>query len=91
MSKLDARLTTIPSGGGGGGAVDSVNGRTGAVVLSSTDVGLGNVNNTSDLAKPISTATQSALDLKMSISVYDTSGRATDIFDYSVAMAVALG
>jgi hypothetical protein len=27
-------------------------------------IGLGNVNNTSDLAKPISTATQSVLDLK---------------------------
>lgn len=32
--------------------------------LTSTDVGLGNVNNTSDAAKPISTATQTALDGK---------------------------
>lgn len=51
------------SGGGGGGAVDSVNSRTGAVVLTSSDVGLGNANNTSDANKPISTATQAALDL----------------------------
>lgn len=43
---------------GGGGAVTSVNSRTGAVVLSATDVGLGNVNNTSDANKPISTAVQ---------------------------------
>jgi len=31
-------------------------------------VGLGNVNNTSDLNKPISTATQTALDLKATIN-----------------------
>jgi hypothetical protein len=34
------------------------------LALSKSDVGLGNVDNTSDLAKPINTATQSALDLK---------------------------
>ena len=44
-----------------GGAVDSVNGQTGVVVLDASDVGLGNVDNTSDLDKPISTATQTAL------------------------------
>lgn len=104
----------VPSGGGGGGAVDSVNGQTGVVVLdipetpedigaataaqgtlASTavqpaalsayvpatrtvagkalsgnvtlvkgDVGLGSVDNTSDAAKPISTATQTALNGK---------------------------
>jgi hypothetical protein len=45
-------------------AVDSVNGYTGTIVLTKSDVGLGSANNTSDLAKPISTATQNALDLK---------------------------
>ncbi len=49
---------------GGGGAVESVNGRIGQVVLDKTDVGLGVVDNTSDLGKPISTATQTALDAK---------------------------
>lgn len=49
------------AGGGGGGAVDSVNGRTGAVVLTKTDVGLSAVDNTSDASKPISTATATAL------------------------------
>lgn len=44
--------------------VASVNGATGVVVLTKTDIGLGNVDNTSDIAKPISTATQGALDLK---------------------------
>lgn len=50
--------------GTGAGAVDSVNGQTGVVVLDKGDIGLGNVDNTSDLNKPISTATQTALNLK---------------------------
>ena len=44
--------------------VTSVAGRTGDVVLVKADVGLGNVDNTSDANKPISTATQTALDGK---------------------------
>ena len=44
--------------------VQTVAGRTGAVTLSRTDVGLGSVDNTSDVNKPVSTATQAALDLK---------------------------
>lgn len=35
------------------------------VTVTASDVGLGNVNNTSDLAKPISTATQTALNAKV--------------------------
>jgi hypothetical protein len=55
---------------GGTGAVSSVFGRTGAVTAQTGDytkaqVGLGNVDNTPDAAKPISTATQSALNGKM--------------------------
>jgi len=46
--------------------VQSVSGKTGAVTLTKDDVGLGNVDNTSDLSKPISTATQTALDGKVS-------------------------
>lgn len=45
-------------------AVASVAGRTGNVTLTSSDVGLGNVDNTSDANKPVSTATQTALDGK---------------------------
>lgn len=44
--------------------VQSVAGKTGTVTLVKGDVGLGNVDNTSDLNKPISTATQTALDAK---------------------------
>jgi hypothetical protein len=47
-------------------AVTSVAGRVGAIVLSKTDVGLSNVENTSDLNKVISTATQTVLDSKIS-------------------------
>lgn len=45
-------------------SVVSVNGYTGTVTLDKSDVGLGNVNNTSDANKPVSTATQTALDAK---------------------------
>ena len=48
------------------GPVTSVAGRTETVALARTDVGLGNADNTSDAAKPISNATQSALDGKAS-------------------------
>jgi hypothetical protein len=45
-------------------AVSSVNGQTGVVSLTKSDVGLGNVDNTSDANKPISSATQTALNGK---------------------------
>ena len=44
--------------------VTSVAGKTGTVTLAKSDVGLGNVDNTNDASKPVSTATQTALDLK---------------------------
>ena len=56
LGKADTALQTAP--------VTSVAGRTGAVTLAKADVGLSNVDNTSDANKPISTATQSALDAK---------------------------
>lgn len=56
------------SGGGGVAGVSSVNGRTGAVSLVKSDVGLGSVDNTSDAGKPVSTATQTALNLKADLS-----------------------
>ena len=50
--------------------VQSVAGQTGAVTLSKSDVGLGNVDNTSDADKPVSTAQQTALDGKQIKTVY---------------------
>lgn len=52
----------------GGGAVTSVAGKTGVVTLVKADVGLGNVDNTSDIDKPVSTAQQTALNLKADLA-----------------------
>lgn len=51
-----------------GATVTSVAGKTGNVTLIKDDVGLANADNTSDLNKPISTATQTALNLKANTS-----------------------
>jgi hypothetical protein len=42
--------------------------------ITKTMVGLGNVDNTSDANKPVSTATQTALDLKVDESLFDAKG-----------------
>lgn len=55
------------------GAVDSVAGKTGVVTLVKADVGLANVDNTSDADKPVSTATQTALNTKQATLVSGTS------------------
>ena len=47
--------------------VTSINGMIGDVVLSKSDVGLWSVDNTSDINKPISNDTQTALDLKANV------------------------
>lgn len=54
----DWKMITSP------GNVTSVAGRQGAVVLTKADVGLSNVDNTTDAAKPVSSATQTALNAK---------------------------
>lgn len=74
--------------------VISVNGQTGAVTLTKTDIGLGNVDNTSDVNKPISTATQTALNGKEpsisagTVSQYWRGDKTFQILDKS---AVGLG
>jgi len=64
-SAVQTKLNTVASGGND---VTSVAGRTGAVTLTKSDVGLANVDNTSDANKPVSTATQTALNLKADAS-----------------------
>lgn len=61
---LNAAVVAKLNSNGGASGVASVNGRTGAVTLAKSDVGLANVDNTSDASKPVSTATQTALDAK---------------------------
>lgn len=60
--------------------VASVASKTGAVSLVKADVGLSNVDNTTDAGKPISTATQTELDLKANtaaLSAYATTSSPT--------------
>lgn len=54
--------------------VTSVNGETGVVTLTKSDIELGNVDNTSDLDKPVSTATQTELDGKLNKEATGPSG-----------------
>lgn len=49
--------------------VSSVNGQTGTVVVTKTDVGLSNVDNTADASKPVSTAQAAADALKLAIAL----------------------
>ena len=56
QTQLNNKLSSAP--------VTSVNNKTGAVTLAKGDVGLGNVDNTSDANKPISNATQAVLNGK---------------------------
>lgn len=62
--------TYVPVAGG----VDSVAGKTGVVSLTKGDVGLANVDNTSDINKPISTATQTSLNLKANAANAELTG-----------------
>lgn len=55
-------------------AVISVNGYTGIVTIAKADVGLSNVDNTSDVNKPVSTAQQTAIDDKADIEPLVSSG-----------------
>lgn len=64
-SEVGVTIASFAQGQKADNAVQSVNGKTGnSVTLVKGDVGLGNVDNTSDLDKPISAATQTALNGK---------------------------
>lgn len=70
LEELNNNITAIT----GGGVVTGVKGdaettyRLGQVNITKANIGLGNVENTSDANKPISTATQAALDLKADLT-----------------------
>lgn len=71
--------------------VQSVAGKTGTVTLAKGDVGLGNVDNTSDANKPVSSATQTALNGKANTvhthAIADVTSLQTQL-DYRVSSAV---
>jgi hypothetical protein len=86
---LDADLTTIAGltvvndsvlqGKAGGWAVRTPAQLKTDLVLAKGDVGLGNVDNTADTAKPVSTAQQTALDLKAPLASPAFTGTPTGI------------
>ncbi len=68
-SKGDTGATGLTGATGAPGVIQTVNGKTGtSITLDKTDVGLGNVDNTSDANKPVSTAQQTALNAKANAS-----------------------
>lgn len=71
-SNEDYNTQWVDQSSSGGGSVTSVNSKTGVVILTKDDIGLSNVDNTSDASKPISTATQTALDAKQDTLVSGT-------------------
>lgn len=58
------------------GAVDSVAGKTGVVALVKADVGLSNVDNTSDATKPVSTAQAAAIATAQNAAATDATVKA---------------
>lgn len=69
-SEVGVSLASNTQGAKADSAVQSVNGKTGSsVTIEKGDVGLGNVSNLSPDNMPVSTATQTALDLKANDSV----------------------
>jgi len=76
-----------------GGDVTSVASKTGAVTLVKADVGLSNVDNTSDANKPVSTAqaTADALNLKIAQNLADLNNVATARTNLSVYSQAELG
>jgi len=88
VAKLSPDLqTTIGTIGSG---VTSVNTRSGAVVVTQSDVGLSNVDNTSDMNKPVSTAQQSALDGKAAVSHTHTASQLSDSTAVGRAVVTAI-
>ena len=63
--------------------VTSVASKTGDVSLVKGDVGLGNVDNTSDANKPVSTAQQTALDGKVSTDSAQALGAAANVLTFA--------
>jgi len=71
--------------------VKSVNGKIGNVVLTKQDIGLSNVDNTSDLNKPLSLLAISALNLKADLSDFNILTNSVDDFYLNTNLQVKRG
>lgn len=85
-------LSDVPPLAGAGNRYLRVNASGTAIefdVLTKGDVGLTNVNDTSDINKPVSSATQTALDTKSSQAAFDTAlARVTTLEDNTLGFTV---
>ena len=81
-----AKLDTVETGAEVN-TVDSVAGKTGEVSLVKDDVGLENVDNTSDADKPVSSAQQAALDSKFDLV---TKNSQTPTTGFSIALSATV-
>jgi len=86
-------IATLDDITGSVAGVTSLNTRTGSVTIDKTDVGLGNADNTSDANKPISTATQTALNGKIGSNISGATGATalTNMMQITLAGYNALG
>ena len=93
LPSASGTIATLSDISGSVSGVTSVNTRTGVVTLEKTDVGLGNVDNTSDANKPISTATQTALNGKIGSNISGATGATalTNMMQITLAGYNALG
>jgi hypothetical protein len=93
LPSASGTIATLSDITGSVAGVTSVNTRTGEVTLIKSDVGLGNVDNTSDANKPISTATQTALNSKIGSNISGATGATalTNMMQITVAGYNALG
>jgi hypothetical protein len=71
--------------------VKSINGKVGNVVLTKQDIGLSNVDNTSDLNKPLSLLAISALDLKADLTDLNILYNSVDDFYLNTNLQVKRG
>ena len=93
LPSASGTLATLDDITGSVAGVTSLNTRTGAVTIDKTDVGLGNCDNTSDVNKPISTATQTALNGKIGSNISGATGATalTNMMQITLAGYNALG
>ena len=93
LPSASGTIATLSDITGSVSGVTSVNTRTGAVTIDKIDVGLGNCDNTSDANKPISTATQTALNGKIGSNISGATGATalTNMMQITLAGYNALG